>query len=156
MAAKREIALLAVPSYMYVSLRIFAPTILWLLLFSGAAFPQPIANVPEQLRQAQGLIASGHSEAAEDRLSSILRQQPSNPVALTLMGAVRTQQQGQNTKAEEFFRKAIAADPKHIPAWQRPYVGEQPQIWFHDVFYSDGRPYREREAQIIRELTGKN
>jgi len=103
---------------MYVSLRIFAPTIPWLLLFSGAAFPQQIANVPEQLRQAQGLIASGYSEAAEDLLSSILLQQPSNPVALTLMGAVRTQQQGQNTKAEELFRKAIAADPKHIPAWR--------------------------------------
>jgi len=41
-------------------------------------------------------------------------------------------------------------------SWQRPYVGEPPQIWFHDVFHSDGRPYREREAQIIRELTGKN
>jgi tetratricopeptide (TPR) repeat protein len=102
---------------MYVSLRIFARTILWLLLFSGAAFPQQTANVSEQLRQAQGLIASGHSEAAEDLLSSILRQQASNPVALTLMGAVRTQQPGQETKAEEFFRKAIAADPKHITAW---------------------------------------
>jgi len=41
-------------------------------------------------------------------------------------------------------------------SWQRPYVGEPPQIWFHDVFHSDGRPYREREAQLIRELTGKN
>jgi hypothetical protein len=41
-------------------------------------------------------------------------------------------------------------------SWQRPYVREQPQIWFHDVFHSDGRPYREREAQLIRELTGKN
>ncbi len=40
-------------------------------------------------------------------------------------------------------------------SWQRPYVREQPQIWFHEVLYADGRPYREREAQLIRELTGK-
>jgi len=40
-------------------------------------------------------------------------------------------------------------------SWQHPYIEDQPPIWFHDVFYPDGRPYREREAQLIRELTGK-
>ena len=39
-------------------------------------------------------------------------------------------------------------------SWQRPYVLEKPPVWFHEVFYPDGKPYREREAQIIRELTG--
>lgn len=39
-------------------------------------------------------------------------------------------------------------------SWQRPYVEQTPPIWFHDVFHADGRPYREREAQLIRELTG--
>ena len=38
-------------------------------------------------------------------------------------------------------------------SWQRPYVLEKPPVWFHDVFYPDGKPYREREVQIIRELT---
>jgi hypothetical protein len=38
-------------------------------------------------------------------------------------------------------------------SWQRPYVNEQPTIWFHDVFYADGRPYRQRETEIIRNLT---
>jgi hypothetical protein len=38
-------------------------------------------------------------------------------------------------------------------SWQRPYVTEQPVIWFHDVFHSDGKPYRQREADIIRNLT---
>ena len=41
-------------------------------------------------------------------------------------------------------------------SWQRPYVLEQPTVWFHDVFYPDGKPYRQREADIIRQLTGKN
>ena len=40
-------------------------------------------------------------------------------------------------------------------SWQRPYVLEQPPVWFHDVFHPDGTPYRERETEIIRELTGK-
>jgi Cellulase (glycosyl hydrolase family 5) len=38
-------------------------------------------------------------------------------------------------------------------SWKRPYVDEQPTIWFHDVFHPDGTPYREREVEIIRDLT---
>jgi len=38
-------------------------------------------------------------------------------------------------------------------SWQRPYVSDQPTVWFHDVFYADGKPYRQREAEIIRKLT---
>lgn len=38
-------------------------------------------------------------------------------------------------------------------SWQHPYVLEQPPVWFHDVFYPDGRPYREREIEIIQHLT---
>jgi Cellulase (glycosyl hydrolase family 5) len=40
-------------------------------------------------------------------------------------------------------------------SWERPYVLAPPPIWFHDVLHPDGRPYREREAQILRELTGR-
>ena len=40
-------------------------------------------------------------------------------------------------------------------SWQRPYIDRQPTIWFHDVFYPDGKPYREREAEIIRNLTSQ-
>jgi hypothetical protein len=40
-------------------------------------------------------------------------------------------------------------------SWQRPYVLEQPMVWFHDVFYADGRPYRQHEVDLIRELTGR-
>ena len=39
-------------------------------------------------------------------------------------------------------------------SWQRPYVLQQPPVWFHDIFYPDGRPYRQREVEIIREATG--
>ena len=39
-------------------------------------------------------------------------------------------------------------------SWEHPYVLDQPQVWFHDVFKADGTPYRESEAQLIRQLTG--
>jgi hypothetical protein len=39
-------------------------------------------------------------------------------------------------------------------SWQRPYVLEKPPVWFHDIFYPDGKPYRQREAEIIRKATG--
>jgi Cellulase (glycosyl hydrolase family 5) len=40
-------------------------------------------------------------------------------------------------------------------SWQRPYVTVTPTVWFHDVFYEDGKPYRTREAELIREATSQ-
>lgn len=37
--------------------------------------------------------------------------------------------------------------------WQMPILGE-PELWHHEVFHTDGRPYRENEVKLIRELTG--
>jgi hypothetical protein len=38
-------------------------------------------------------------------------------------------------------------------SWHRPYVLEQPTVWFHDIYYPDGKPYRQSEVDIIRTLT---
>jgi hypothetical protein len=40
-------------------------------------------------------------------------------------------------------------------SWQRPYTLAQPTVWFHDVFHPDGTPYRQAEADLIRQLTGR-
>ena len=40
-------------------------------------------------------------------------------------------------------------------SWKRPYVTEEPTVWFHEVFRNDGRPYRQREIDLMRELTGR-
>ena len=40
-------------------------------------------------------------------------------------------------------------------SWQRPYVVEQPTVWFHEVFRQDDQPYRQHEVDLIRELTGR-
>jgi hypothetical protein len=40
-------------------------------------------------------------------------------------------------------------------SWKRPYVELQPTIWFHEVFKQDDTPYRQREVDLIRELTGR-
>ncbi len=39
-------------------------------------------------------------------------------------------------------------------SWQKPYVNAPPPEWFHDVFYPDGKPYKETEAKTIRDLIG--
>lgn len=41
-------------------------------------------------------------------------------------------------------------------SWQHPYVQTQPPVWFHNIFKADGTPYRERETQLIRELTSES
>ena len=40
-------------------------------------------------------------------------------------------------------------------SWQRPYVDSKPTVWFHEVFRQDDTPYRQREVDLIRELTGR-
>jgi Cellulase (glycosyl hydrolase family 5) len=38
-------------------------------------------------------------------------------------------------------------------SWQVPYVNRRPPVWFHDLFYPDGRPYREHEIAMIRRIS---
>ena len=40
-------------------------------------------------------------------------------------------------------------------SWQHPYILSDPPVWFHEVFRSDGTPYRQAEADLIRQLTSK-
>jgi hypothetical protein len=40
-------------------------------------------------------------------------------------------------------------------SWKRPYVDIQPAIWFHEVFRQDDTPYRQREVDLLRQLTGR-
>lgn len=37
-------------------------------------------------------------------------------------------------------------------SWEKPYVQSQPTVWFHDLMHRDGRPYRDREAEIFRKI----
>ena len=40
-------------------------------------------------------------------------------------------------------------------SWQKPYVGRDPEVWFHEVFRPDGTPYKPDEVELIKRLTGK-
>lgn len=40
-------------------------------------------------------------------------------------------------------------------SWQRPYVDREPAVWFHEVFRTDGTPYRAAETALIKRMTGK-
>jgi Cellulase (glycosyl hydrolase family 5) len=41
-------------------------------------------------------------------------------------------------------------------SWQRPYVTTSPSVWFHDIFYPNGKPYRTYEAEFIQSLTSRS
>ncbi|BAV04238.1 hypothetical protein FLA_0217 [Filimonas lacunae] len=38
-------------------------------------------------------------------------------------------------------------------SWRKSY-GDEPPVWFHDVFRTNGTPYDEQEATLIKQLTG--
>lgn len=40
-------------------------------------------------------------------------------------------------------------------SWQHPYASEPP-VWFHDIFYTDGKPYSDKEVAFIRKMIGKD
>jgi hypothetical protein len=40
-------------------------------------------------------------------------------------------------------------------SWQHPYTDREPAIWFHEVFRTDGTPYRADEVEFIKRMTGK-
>lgn len=39
-------------------------------------------------------------------------------------------------------------------SWQKPY-DQEPPVWFHDIFRTDGTPYIVQEVEYIRRVTGK-
>ena len=41
-----------------------------------------------------------------------------------------------------------------IYAWDEPIPsGDEPKLWFHDIFRTDGTPYKAEEVKVIRDLT---
>lgn len=37
-------------------------------------------------------------------------------------------------------------------SWKKPYTFEEPTIWFHDILYFDGKPYRQAEVDLIKRM----
>jgi hypothetical protein len=40
-------------------------------------------------------------------------------------------------------------------SWEHPYTDHEPTVWFHEVFRTDGKPYRQEEADFIRQIIGR-
>ena len=38
-------------------------------------------------------------------------------------------------------------------SWEKPYTDRQPKQWFHEIFRTDGTPYRQEEVAFIRKIT---
>ncbi len=41
-------------------------------------------------------------------------------------------------------------------SWEHPYTEGDPPVWFHDIFYSNGKPYRQDEVDFIRSITARS
>jgi hypothetical protein len=39
-------------------------------------------------------------------------------------------------------------------SWVKPYTDREPAVWFHEIFRTNGTPYREDEAAFIKEIIG--
>ena len=51
----------------------------------------------------------------------------------------------------------VSGKSNTIYAWDTPISsGEEPPVWFHDIFRRDGSPYSKEEASLIKSLTGAN
>jgi hypothetical protein len=40
-------------------------------------------------------------------------------------------------------------------SWVKPYPKEGPPVWFHDILFSDGTPYRPEETNFIRSMISR-
>jgi hypothetical protein len=40
-------------------------------------------------------------------------------------------------------------------SWANPYIDRQPAVWHHEIFRTDGSPYREEEIGFIRTVIGR-
>ncbi len=40
-------------------------------------------------------------------------------------------------------------------SWRKPYTDHEPAVWFHEIFRTDGKPYKEEEVELIKKLTGR-
>lgn len=50
----------------------------------------------------------------------------------------------------------VAGKTNTIYAWDTPIPdGSQPVQWFHDIFFKDGKPYREDEVNLIKKLNAQ-
>ncbi|MDE1154042.1 MAG: cellulase family glycosylhydrolase [Micavibrio sp.] len=46
----------------------------------------------------------------------------------------------------------------HLPwdSWQKPYDQAPPPVWFHEILKADGSPYRDAEADLIKNYNQRN
>jgi hypothetical protein len=40
-------------------------------------------------------------------------------------------------------------------SWKQPYTDREPAVWFHEIFRTDGTPYRQDEVDFIRATVGR-
>jgi hypothetical protein len=123
---------------------------------------EPMAKLQLELSD----VISFHSyDKAEDFENRIKQLQPyKRPILCTEYMARGNQStfQGSMPIAKKYKVAAInwglvaGKSQTFLPwdSWEKPYTDREPAIWFHEVFRTDGQPYKQDEVDFIRQLTG--
>jgi len=137
-------------------------------VWQGEWWPQDKWTAMTRLQLEQSDVISFHSydDAAEFERKIQSLEKLSRPVVCTeyMARGNNSTFQGSLPVAKEHRVAAInwglvaGKTQTWLPwdSWKQPYVdGREPAVWFHEVFYGDGRPYKQDEVDLIRNLTGR-
>jgi Cellulase (glycosyl hydrolase family 5) len=116
----------------------------------------------EKIQLEQSDVISFHSydkpEVFEQRILSL--QQYHRPILCTeyMARGNGSTFQGSLPIAKEYHVAAInwglvaGKTQTYLPwdSWQQPYVNREPAVWFHEIFRTDGTPYKQEEVDFIR------
>jgi hypothetical protein len=129
--------------------------------------PEKLAPIERiQLDSSDVISFHNYNEAAEFAKRINWLQRYSRPILCTeyMARGNNSTFEGSLPVAKEFRVAAynwglvVGKTQTHLPwdSWKQAYVGgRKPEVWFHEVFLDDGRPYRQHEVDLIRKLTKK-
>jgi Cellulase (glycosyl hydrolase family 5) len=138
-------------------------------LWKGADWSSSVnLNETEKIQLEQSDVISFHSydkpEAFEKRILSL--QPYRRPIICTeyMARGNGSTFQGSLPIARKYKVGAInwglvaGKTQTYLPwdSWQHPYTDREPSIWFHEVFRTDGTPYKQEEVDFIKKIDGKS
>ncbi len=131
--------------------------------WSSPANLSPMARVQLEWSDVVSFHSYEPAPAFEKRIQSL--QQYQRPVLCTeyMARGVGSTFEGSLPIAKKYKVAAInwglvaGKSQTFLPwdSWKNPYVNREPAVWFHEVFRTDGTPYRPNEVEFIRSLTRK-
>lgn len=128
------------------------------LSLTGISGVSAALTTAERLTEAEALARAGSFEAALGSLQQTVAEDPQSVVALTKLAGVQTLM-GQYSTSVETYRKALAMDDKHAPAYMGLgiallHLGDYAQAWLALDRAESLAPERQKEIQEVKVWLG--